>query len=81
MGKLVLAASAALFLGVAGAALAQETAPHPSVREACAQDFRQYCADAHTHDERRQCREQNQDKFSDACKAALAAAEARHSGR
>ena len=82
MVRLILIASASLFLGITGAALAQDTEEsHPSVRKACAQDFHQYCADAHTREDRRQCREQNKDKFSDACKAALAAAQSRHSGQ
>ena len=78
MNKLALAACAALALGVAGAAPAQETGPRPNVREACAADFQHYCGSAQTREDRRRCMAENRDKFSDPCKAALAAAHARH---
>lgn len=42
-------------------------------REACGTDLQTYCPNAKSRDERRACVQQNKDKFSDGCKAFMAA--------
>jgi hypothetical protein len=63
-----------LTLSASGAAFAQQPSPEAmaAVRVACASDFAKLCPDAKTRDDRRQCMMANHDKFTDACKAALA---------
>ena len=42
-------------------------------RQACGADLQTYCAASKTRDERHACIEANKDKFSDTCKAFMAA--------
>jgi hypothetical protein len=70
---LALAAAAALCAFTA--AVAQPTGGGmQALRAACGDDFARICPDAKDHDSRRQCYLDNRGKFSDTCKAALAAA-------
>jgi hypothetical protein len=63
MSKFVLIASALFVLGMSFPTLAQET-----VRDACAQDLQQYCPNAQSRDDRRQCMQQNRISFRTAAR-------------
>jgi hypothetical protein len=49
-------------------------------RAACAADFQQYCAGVGPGPGRRQCLEDNKDKLSEGCKAAIGAMQAKAAG-
>jgi hypothetical protein len=75
---ITLAIAAAITLCASSAAFAQADAAK-DMREACAADFAKICPSAQSRDDRRQCLTQNADKFSDTCKAAIAAMRAKMS--
>ena len=69
-------AAAVAFAGVAFAAdppASTGGGDHSGWREACGADIKQYCGTATTREERHACVQANKDKFSDGCKAFMAA--------
>jgi hypothetical protein len=83
MKKLVFAASAVLFFGMAQAAFAQQGGAgdqgsgqgrgNGGIRAACAADMQKLCPNAQDRDARRQCLTDNKAQLSSECTAALAA--------
>jgi ABC-type transporter MlaC component len=78
MTRTLTLAVVAITLCASSAAFAQ-TDPVKTLREACSADFAKLCPNAQSRDDRRQCMTQNADKFSDTCKAAVAAMRAKMS--
>ena len=79
--KILASALIVAAMGFSGAAFAADTPAsgdtggggHSGFREACGADLQTYCPNATSRDERRACVQQNKDKFSDGCKAFMAA--------